>query len=324
MGLCCLMVLSGVPGCEPKTTETPPAETYTRSLSVPFQSRQWDTPFGQGQIITTRHYFIHTSVRDSTLLAILPGFMEAAYRNYSDILRWEVTLDGHLPMYMLASRGEWEAMTIHRFGDSGPARMIENGGYTYKGVTVCWAIRGTGSLSVASHEGMHQLLHYTLKNRLPLWAEEGLATTSEGFVLDRGTVRFTPDQNLMRLSDLRNAIINDTWLDVPTLLTTNTISIAREGKQAKTVGYYGQLYALMCFLRHDETYSPRWRTMLQAARDGTFDDVLTPGQMKLPGAYYTRFLGRKLFEHYITDDLEVFEAEFLRYARRLVQLPPGS
>jgi hypothetical protein len=227
-------------------------------------------------------------------------------------------------MYMMASRAEWEALTINRFGQAGPARVIENGGYTFKGVTVCWAIGRTATFSVASHEGMHQLLFHALRNRLPLWAEEGLTTTAEGFVLDRGTVRFTPDQNLMRLSDLRTTIINGTWIDLPTLLTTNTAAVAKTGEQAKTVGYYGQLYALASFLRHDETYGPRWRAMLQAARDGKFNDVLSPGEMRLRGTFYFQVVGKKLFEHYITSDLKTFEADFLRYARALVKLPPRS
>jgi hypothetical protein len=323
--LCCLgFGLLTILGCEPKSTATQPMPTFTRSLSTPFQTAAWDTPFGRGQKIATRHYTIYTTVHDSALLATLPGFMEAAHQNYLDILREDISLDNPLPMYMLASRAEWEALTINRFGQAGPARVIEHGGYTFQGGTVCWAIGRTATLSVASHEGMHQFLYHVLKDRLPLWAEEGLATTAEGFVLDRGMVRFTPDQNLMRLSDLRTAIINETWLDLPTLLTTNTAAVARSGEQTKTVGYYGQLYALTCFLRHDETYGPKWRTMLQDAREGGFNEVLSPGQLQIKGMFYYRLVGQKLFEHYITNDLAAFEADFLRYARKLVKLPPRS
>lgn len=323
--LCCLIPgLLAVLGCEPKTSATQPAPTFSRSLSTPFHSVAWKTPFGQGQKMTTQHYHIYTTTRDSSLLATLPGFMEAAYQNYLDIVQENISSEKPLPMYMLASRTEWEAMTINRFGQAGPARVIENGGYTFQGVTVCWAIGRTSTLSVASHEGMHQFLYHALKNRLPLWAEEGLATTAEGFVLDRGTVRFTPDQNLMRLSDLRTTILRGTWLDLPTLLTTNTADVARKGEQSRTVGYYGQLYALCSFLRHSEIYGPKWHAMLQAAREGTFHDVLSGGEMQIQGTFYYRLVGRKLFKHYITDDLDAFEAEFLRYARKLVKLPPKS
>lgn len=336
--LCCqASILLTVFGCEPKTSGDPqPTPATSRSLSTPFSSEEWSTPFGKGQRITSRHYTIYTTVHDPSLLATLPGFMEAAYQNYLDVLQQDDTKDPRLtaearsltdkplPMYMMASRAEWEAMTINRFGQAGPARVIESGGYTFQGVTVCWAIGRTATLSVASHEGMHQFLYHALKNRLPLWAEEGLATTAEGFVLDRGIVRFTPDQNLMRLSDLRNSIINGTWLDLPTLLTTNTAAVAQAGDETKTVGYYGQLYALMTFLRHDATYGPKWRAMLQAAREGGFDNILPSGQLQLQGMYYYRLAGRPLFEHYITTDLNAFEADFQRFARQLVKLPPRS
>ncbi|MBN1943311.1 MAG: hypothetical protein JW849_08460 [Phycisphaerae bacterium] len=320
--VCLTMFLPAILGCEPKTAKTQPAPTSVRTLSTPFRGTVWETPFGQGQKIATRHYQIFTTVQDSALLATLPGFMEAAYQNYLDIVQQDIPPNQPMPMYMMASRAEWEALTINRFGHAGPARVVEDGGYTFQGVTVCWAIGRTATFSVASHEGMHQFLYHALKNRLPLWAEEGLATTAEGFILDRGTVRFTPDQNLMRLTDLRTAIIHGHWLDLPTLLTTNTAAVARSGEQAKTVGYYGQLYALMSFLRHDETYGPKWRAMFHAAREGKFQEVLSRGQMQLRGMFYYQLVGRQLFEHYITTDLETFEADFLRYARQLVKLPP--
>ncbi len=309
-------------GCEPKPVEPQPTPTSSRSLSTPFSSAVWDTPFGQGQKIATQHYDIYTTVHDPSLLATLPGFMEAAFQNYLVIVQDDFPLSKRLPMYMMASRAEWAALTTNRFGQAGPARVVENGGYTFQGVTVCWAIGRTATLSVASHEGMHQFLYNTLKNRLPLWAEEGLATTSEGFILDRGVVRFTPDQNLMRLSDLRTSIINGTWIDLPTLLTTNTAAVAQAGSETKTVGYYGQLYALMTFLRHSEIYGPKWRALFQAARDGKFSDVLSQGQLQMQGLYYYRLTGEPLFKHYITEDLAAFEADFQRYARQLVKLPP--
>lgn len=313
-------------GCEPKSAAPEFPTPSTRSLSVPFQTSEWNTPFGRGQCLATRHYRIYTTVQDSSLLATLPGFMEAAYQNYRDILGLDfpdaTPAGAPLPMYLLASRAEWEAMTVNRFGQVGPAGVVEDGGYTVQGVTVCWAIGGTATFSVASHEGMHQFLYHALKDRLPLWAEEGLAAMAEGFVLDRGTVRFTPDQNLMRLSDLRTAILNGYWLDLPTLLTTNTAAVARSGGQGKAVGYYGQLYALASFLRRDETCGPKWRTMLREAREGNLGAVLPEGQQNLRGPFCHQLAGRTLFEHYITGDLEAFEVEFRSYARRLVRLPP--
>ncbi|MBN1555693.1 MAG: hypothetical protein JXA11_13195 [Phycisphaerae bacterium] len=323
LGLGCLVLLVFAVGCEPKTSQSQPV-AHTRTLTAPFHSTAWDTPFGQGQKLTTKHYRIFTSVHDAALLATLPGFMEAAYQNYLDIVNVGIPPGKPMPMYMMASRAEWEALTVNRFGQAGPAHVIEDGGYTVQGITVCWAIGRTATFSVASHEGMHQFLYHALQDRLPLWAEEGLATTAEGFIIDRGTVRFTPDQNLMRLGDLRTAIIHEHWIDLPTLLTTNTAEVARSGDQRKTVGYYGQLYALMCFLRHDETHGPKWRKMFRDAQEGKFNEVLTPGQLQIRGAFYYKLVGRKLFEHYITDDLETFEADFHRYARELVKLPSRS
>jgi hypothetical protein len=160
-----------------------------------------------------------------------------------------------------------------------------------------------------------------LKNRLPLWAEEGLATTAEGLVMFGDQVRFTPDENPMRLADLREGISGGDWLPLKTLLTTNTKSVAQGSTVSRTVGYYGQLYALMHFLRHDPTYQPRWRRMFQAAREGTFQSVLSAGQLRRHGLRYHQAISLSLFQHYISNDLKRFEAEYTRYARKLVRLP---
>jgi len=308
-------------GCAPEAPE--PAGPPFVSLSAPYHSRAWSTPYGRGQELLTRHYRIYTTVRDAELLAILPGFMEAAHRNYLHICR-QPNGDGAevMPMYLLATRTEWEALTVKRFGRRGPAGVIEDGGYTYKGVTVCWEIGRTATLSVASHEGMHQYLYHTLRDRLPLWAEEGLATTAEGFVLDRGRIRFTPDHNLMRLSDLRTAILSGHWRKLSALLTTNTLAVARGGSVEKTVGYYGQLYALMRFLRENERYAPKWQAMFDDARTGRLRERLSPPQQARHRLRYDPDIAMRLFRQYVTEDLEGFEREFYAYARTFVKLQP--
>ena len=94
---------------------------------------------------------------------------------------------------MLASRSDWADLSLKIMGPGAKTfRHVEAGGYTYRSVTVCWNIGGLATFSVAAHEGMHQFLHRNLRNRLPAWADEGLATVAEGFVLRGQTVPIHP------------------------------------------------------------------------------------------------------------------------------------
>ena len=316
--LICLWVFSGyLLGCQSSTP--PPAAS---SLSIPFQRNEWNIGYAGGQELVTQHYRIYTTVRRGNLLAILPGFFEAGHQNYMDILNLTAPSGQRMPVYLLGTRAEWADLTQRKFGRyAGPAMAIEDGGYTYKGVTVCWDIGRTATLAVASHEGMHQFLYYNLRNRLPIWAAEGLSTIAEGFIIERDQVRFTPDRNIMRLADLRRAILEDYWLPLETLITTNTPQVARRRSTPRTVGYYGQLYALMSFLRSSSSYRPRWRNMFSDAVTGHFGEVLTPAEMRLRGLQYHNAVDLPLFRYYITTDLEAFEKEFHAFARRTVKLP---
>ena len=306
-------------GCQPS-----PPQSAGSSLSIPSQKHQWNTGYSAGQELVTQHYRIYTTVQRGNLLAILPGFCEAARRSYMDILDLRVPSGRHMSVYMLGTRTEWADLTERKFGREGPAMTIEDGGYTYKGVTVCWDIGGTATFAIVSHEGMHQFLHYNLRNRLPLWAEEGLAATAEGFILGRNQVRFTPDSNVIRLANLREAILNGYWMPLEKLLTTSTKQVARRRNTQKTVGYYGQLYALMSFLRTHPSYRLKWRNMLSDAIAGRFGQVLTPVELRLRGQRYYRAVDLTLFRYYISTDLDAFEREFYAFARRLVKLPLDS
>ena len=318
--LICLLLFGGcLGGCQPNTPQSAGS-----SLSVPFQTHQWNTGYATGQELVTQHYRIYTTVHRGNLLAVLPGFCEAGRQNYLNILDLTVPSGRQMSVYMLATRAEWADLTQRKFGRDGPAMTIEDGGYTYKGVTVCWDIGGMATFAIVSHEGMHQFLYYNLRNRLPLWAEEGLASTAEGFVLERNQVRFTPDINVIRLANLREAILNDYWLPLKTLLTTNTKQVARRRNTQKTVGYYGQLYALMSFLRSHPSYRLKWRNMLSDALTGRFGQVLTPPELRLRGQRYHRAVDLTLFRYYISTDLDAFEREFYAFARQLVKLPPDS
>ncbi|RKY24835.1 MAG: hypothetical protein DRP83_07075 [Planctomycetota bacterium] len=311
-----LVSTATLPGCQP-------VEPGGVSLSTPIRQKPWPGVAQRGTVFFTTHYRIYTSTGDRKLRIVLPGFMEACYGNYLDLtgLADLPASTEKMPMYMLASRAEWLSLTRGKFGQAKTAEKLQAGGYTYKGTTVCWNIGPMVTYSVASHEGLHQFLYYRLKSRLPLWAEEGLATNAEGFVFDRGRVRFLPKNNVLRLVDLRQAILGDYWIPLKKLLTTSPAAVIHANED-QAVGYYGQVWAIVNFLRTDETYAPRWKKMLADAQAGLFDKILSPQQRRARGPRYTAATGQAIFKHYIDPDIEQFEKRYKTFCRKLVKLQP--
>ena len=148
---------------------------------------------------------------------------------------------------------------------------------------------------------------------------EGWATTAEGLLVHSGTVRFTPNRNVLRLADLERAITQGHWMPIRELLVGDTMGRARVGQQ-QAVSMYGQLYALMHLLRNEPAYCNGLMRLMDDAARGTLRTHLTARVNRLTGPAYHRATARKLFEIYITDDLDAFEAQYKTYARDLVGL----
>ncbi|MCK5113213.1 MAG: hypothetical protein KAR11_00430 [Phycisphaerae bacterium] len=293
------------------------SKDITVSTRIAVQTLPWGSDSRSGKQLVSEHYRIFMTA-NGTLQRSLPGFLEASYDNYLRITQLpNMPLPKKMPVYMMATRSQWAALSDKKFGmKNSPSLVISNGGYSYMGINVCWNIGGNATYNVAAHEGMHQFLYHRLKNKLPLWAEEGLATTAEGFVMGRGVVTFTPDQNLSRLGNLHYSIVNGLWLPMEELLTTDTRKMAARGNH-QVLGYYSQLYALTSFLRQSKTYGPGWFRMFTDAQAGKLKSVRPPASWKRSGKY--RYPG--IFANYITRNFDAFEKAYLNYARKMVHLP---
>jgi hypothetical protein len=163
-----------------------------------------------------------------------------------------------------------------------------------------------------------------MKDQLPMWAEEGLCVTAEGYNVHRDSVKFTPDRNTIRFTNLRKAIVQNYWIPLPQLLPMDG-GDAVQGTTEAAVGYYGQLWALAYFLRTDPRYSSGYRKMLADAEAGKFHKAVgvprhALDQLRRKGRIYNRVVSQKIFEYYITKDFEGFEKEYYAFAKRLTDL----
>jgi len=310
-------VLAAIAGCQPVEVAPTPRGS---PLTIQVRSDPWT---GSGRRLKTTHYEIFTTVSGKKLGRYLPGFMEAAHDNYRQLTGLSAKPSGKpLTVYMMANRQEWDGITRHKIGRT---INIEAGGYCHNGVCVFWDIGIRGSLSVASHEGLHQFFYFRLRDRLPMWLEEGMCTVVEGFAIEDGEVVFTPDTNGSRFNDLRNAMVGQHWRGLTQLLPMHSVDAQKGNSVTKAVGYYGQLWALAMFVRTTEPYRSGLRRMLDDAEAGRFHKALglparaVAGLRSHPLAY-NRTVSEPLFRHYISADLAAFEREYRAFAEELVGL----
>lgn len=308
-------------GCQPQHRGTYIGETGS------LQRQPWQGPDGAGELYATDHYRIYTTSQKSSLLSVLPGFMEAAHQNYLSLTGLSDLPAGQaLPIYLFATRGEWTQMTRSLVGPAAEVYMqIEAGGYCYNGVCVFWNIGGLGTLSTASHEGLHQFLHKRMKNNLPMWAEEGLCATAEGFEIAEQTVTFLPEHNPARYNNLRAALSHQRRTPIQTLLSMDAGDAVSGHTTETAVGYYGQLWGLIRFLRSQPEYRQRFQRMLNDAAEGRFAQELGMSEQELSrlqgrGRAYNKAMSEPLFRHYISDDLEAFDRQYQAYIMGLCGL----
>ena len=294
------------------------------SLRTEVSRKDWTYPYGTGVVLTTAHYRIFTSVKNNALLGVLPGFLEASYLNYTELTGLPPRkLDKRMDVYVLASRREWADLTRHIFGAEAAPLAIQAGGYSYKGIGVYWNLRRRTTLSVAAHEGLHQFLHHRMRHRLPVFLEEGLASSSESFHLRADSVVF-PRRNPSRFDALRTAIIQKRWFPVTELMGMDGRDVIG-GTSERALGWYAQVWALAQFLRTDPAYRDGYRRMLLDGEAGRFHLALKlPPQaldrLKRRSRTYNRIVAKPLFQHYISKDLETFERQYVAFARKLADL----
>jgi len=296
------------------------------SLATEVSRAPWQTKQSVGEVLTTRHYRIYTTANRQVVLRCLPGFMEAAHEDYLHLTGLaDRTPKEPLPIYMMGTRAEWALLTESISGSSRNILLsIEAGGYFHRDVCVFWDIGGANTFSVAAHEGLHQFLNYRLKDRLPMWLEEGLCVSAEGHQIAGEHVRFTPDRNPFRVSSLRTAIIQRYWLGVPELLPMDAGDVVTQGAE-RAVSYYAQLWALVVFLRSQPTYREGLTRLIADAEAGRFADALGAGQgdlglLRAEGRTYNRRVSEPLFRHYITDDVQGFDVAYRGFARKFAGL----
>ncbi len=284
--------------------------------SVPFQSEPWKFGSAAGIRIMTAHYDIRTTLRDHVLLDAVPGFVEAAYQHYASLLPPVRPAAERMPVYLFASRTQWEAFT-RRFGGerAGLLLKVRYGGYCERGVTVIEYVAHQVTFPLLMHEGFHQYVHHHLEAPLPAWLNEGLAVLCEGQRWGASHVEaFDPWYNPKRRNDLAEALARDRLYSLRKLLASDAGDVIDSGARSIAT-YYAQVWALVLFLRDgsDGRYAPGLKRLLDAAARGELAAHARAAQIWSDRG--TPSYGEDVFRAFISDDLDAVNREYVAFMR---------
>ncbi len=287
-------------------------------MNVAVQRRPWEFAGHTGQIITTPHYRLYTTMSRQSVVDRIPLFLERALAQYTTALAPLPEPRRLLETYLFDTRGQWEAKTRQMLPKQASTFLtLGRGGYTTRGISVLYYIGRSDTLSIAAHEGWHQFSQATFRSQLPLWMEEGIATYMEGYTSHPdGLPKFKPWANLERYHTLREAVRVNGLLPLDAVLGRTPQSFLHESKSRLLV-YYAQVWALTHFLVEGENGRHRaalQEVLLDAARGRLAVEAL--GTRGGPGGVR---LGPAVLKAYFDPDIEAFERAYLQFVRKAVR-----
>ena len=144
----------------------------------------WDPPVDvgpDGQLLTTPHYRLHSTLEDGWLSEKIPAFLETALLHYRSAITDLPAPSEPLETYVLGERRQWQAFTRMILpGESGLYLSLGKGGYTTEGLAVLYDIGRWDTLCITAHEGWHQYCQNNFKEMLPHGSMRGSQPTWRG------------------------------------------------------------------------------------------------------------------------------------------------
>ena len=301
------------------------AYLHSQNLPTLKSVEPWQNQFGPGLKLTTSHYEIYTTLLEPLMLSQVPGFMESAYRSYQSQLPQPIDTTSKFTVYLFADRQQWETFTVSFTGPQAPMYLkIKAGAYYLNGACVAYSIGRERTFATIGHEGWHQFNSRHFKYRLPSWLDEGVAIQFETSRYDQGLFTFEPARNLSRLASLKSTLLKNKTIPLRELVSINPGEVVTESDDA-VAAFYSQAYALVRFLR-EEDYGKRLANYQKLLLDGlngqwplSEPDRRIAADRNIPiTVRWNRMVGSELFEHYIGDQYDKIEKEYITFCRKIV------
>ncbi len=300
--------------------------TQRRQLAAaPLLVRAWPHGPRDGAIIQNDYYHVYTTIQNPLQRRLIIRVLDAAYARFLRLVP-DARPPRPLVGYVFRNRRQWARFTRKTTGGMASLYLrIRAGGYERTGVFVLWRTTVPEALSVLAHEAWHQLSFTALKNHLPAWLDEGLATQNEAMQWRDGRPRFTPWRNQPRWLALRFAMANRRLLPLKELVVTQAGDvIVQSSTDIQT--YYAEVWSLMLYLEHSR-YRGDLLGLLEAARRGKLTAFLdhtglTPRQIADESVRWNSLAGIILLRVFFSEHISRMQRRYLAFIRRLTRSWP--
>ncbi len=276
-------------------------------------------------LIRTAHYAIFTSIHNTRERRMLGEVLEADYARFKRLVPGATPA---LPLrgYVFANRTQWAMYTRRAHPVLAPIYLrIIAGGYTRKRIFALYRLDRWEMFSVAAHEAWHQFSYASLKDHLPAWLDEGLASQNEAIAWHDGQPVFEPWLNYPRWHALKQAAAARQLWPLKKVITTQAGYVVTRGPQ-RIATYYGQIWSLSLFLEHSR-YRMRLLRLLEAARRGRLTRLLrqaglTAQDIAAGTVRWNQRAGPVFMRAYLTQKISTLDKAYRAFVRRLVSTWP--
>lgn len=280
----------------------------------------WTLGARTGRVITTPNFRVFTTETEPLFLSRIPAFLELslafARREFGDLPEPDRRLD----TYLLSNRGEWESLTRDLTGERAAIYLrIQAGGFSERGRALLFDVGRRGTFGLASHEAWHQYTQTSFEQPLPLWLEEGIASTLEGYrwsTTDASLPVFLPWANVDRFDRLREVVDAGRAAPLDQLLSSRPQDLLSWHSNESALDYYAQVWALVLFLRESghAGYAEGARRLVEDSARGRMAARLAQERgTRAVSAFAARRVGADLFEVYIDADLARADGRFQQF-----------
>ena len=294
--------------------------------ALPTVAAPWPGGPAGGSIIQTQHYRIYTTIDNPLQQRLMARVLEADFARFIRLLPGAKP---KLPMvgYVFRNRTQWARYTRQTTGLQAHIYLhIEAGGYEREGIFAAYRSNLAEVLSVIAHEAWHQFSFLALKDHLPAWLDEGLATQCEAMRWRHGYPSFTPWLNAPRWEMLRQAMERRQLLPLRDLAGTQAGSVVMH-HAAYIRAYYAEVWSFMLFLEHSR-YRPELLKLLTMAEKGQLNSLLARSGLTKADTQdltlrWNRVAGELYLRHFFTCHPGL-QRQYVIFIDRLVQSWPPA
>lgn len=323
MALSSATIASCSPRAADATAEPPITPSFVAGApqrpNVILSEEPWTFGSSRGVMIRTPSYRVFTTVTGDSLRARLPIFLEMAGAQYRSAITPLPSPDTALDTYVMGNHSEWAQVVTQLLGARAPLiTTIDRGGFTLQGRSILYELGPRDTFVLLAHEGWHQFSQRTLREPLPIWLDEGLATWFEGHRWVAEVPVFTPRENPERQGALARAARTSSLISLEELVnTTPQHWIAKGGDWPLT--YYAQAWALAHFLADSPTRREALAGVLMLSSRGRLRAELSRrlGDREA-GIAMSRRLGPAVLEAFVDRDLRDLQRAYSEFMVALI------